>query len=105
MRTSARNATLFIFFLFLFFNGVQVYLILQRIAGTKAKFNTACTNALLTTLFDYNKLKGTDSVAKPKNALISKFSIIENFCHESRSVSDRGNGEQTKTSVTKHGFA
>src|ERR1043165_2117895 len=71
MRTSARNATLFIFFLFLFFNGVQVYLILQRIAATKAKFNTACTNALLSTLFDYSKLKGTDTTSKPKQALIT----------------------------------
>ncbi len=71
MKTSARNATLFIFFLFLFFNGVQVYLITQRIAGTKAKFNEACTNALLTTLFEYNKIKGNDTASKPKNALIT----------------------------------
>lgn len=71
MKTSARNATLFIFFLFLFFNGVQVYLVTQRIAGTKAKFNEACTNALLTTLFEYNKLKATDTAPKPKNALIT----------------------------------
>ena len=76
MKTSARIATLFIFLFFLFFNGVQVYLILQRIAGAKAKFNTACTNALLTTLFEYNKLKGTDSVARPKNALIT-WSLID----------------------------
>ena len=71
MKTSARNATLFISFLFLFFNGVQVYLVLQRIAGTKAKFNTVCTNALLSTLFEYNKLKGTDTASKPKQALIT----------------------------------
>jgi two-component system phosphate regulon sensor histidine kinase PhoR len=71
MRTSARNATLFIFFLFLFFNGVQVYLVTQRIAGTKAKFNEACTNALLTSLFEYNKLKGNETASKPKNALIT----------------------------------
>ena len=71
MKTSARNATLFISFLFLFFNGVQVYLILQRITGTKAKFNTVCTNALLSTLFEYNKLKGTDTASKPKQALIT----------------------------------
>ena len=71
MKTSARNATLFISFLFLFFNGVQVYLILQRIAGTKAKFNTVCTNALLSTLFEYNKLKGTDTASKPKQTLIT----------------------------------
>src|SRR5574339_1191743 len=71
MKTSARVATIFIFLFFLFFNGVQVYLIQQRIAGAKAKFNEACTNALLTTLFDYNKLKGTDNVVRPKNALIA----------------------------------
>src|SRR5215204_3778280 len=71
MKTSARNATLFISFLFLFFNGVQVYLIFQRIAGTKAKFNVACTNALLSTLFEYNKLTGPDTASKPKHALIT----------------------------------
>src|SRR5215204_3184346 len=71
MKTSARNATLFISFLFLFFNGVQVYLIFQRIAGTKAKFNVACTNALLSSLFEYNKLNGTDTASKPKHALIT----------------------------------
>lgn len=71
MKTSARAATIFIFFFFIFFNGVQVYLILQRVAGAKAKFNSACTNALLASLFQYNRIKGTDSVAKPKNALIT----------------------------------
>lgn len=71
MKTSARAATIFIFFFFLFFNGVQVYLIQQRIAAAKAKFNTACTNALLSTMFQYNKIKGTDTTATPKNALIT----------------------------------
>jgi two-component system, OmpR family, phosphate regulon sensor histidine kinase PhoR len=71
MKPSARVATIFIFFFFLFFNGVQVYLISQRIAGAKAKFNTACTNALLATLFQYNRIKGTDTAATPKNALIT----------------------------------
>src|SRR5687767_14303582 len=71
MKTSARAATIFIFFFFLFFNGVQVYLVLQRIAAAKAKFNTACTNALLSTVFQYNKIKGTDTAATPKNALIT----------------------------------
>ncbi|HEV7780160.1 MAG TPA: HAMP domain-containing sensor histidine kinase [Chitinophagaceae bacterium] len=71
MKTSAKAATIFIFFFFLFFNGVQVYLISQRIAGAKAKFNTACTNALLSTLFQYNKIKGTDTAVTPKNALIT----------------------------------
>lgn len=71
MKTSARLATIFIFFFFLFFNGVQVYLIIQRINAAKAKFNVACTNALQSTLFQYNKVKGTDSIVKPKNALIT----------------------------------
>jgi signal transduction histidine kinase len=71
MKTSVRNATLFISFLFLFFNGVQVYLSYNAIAGTKAKFNTVCTNALLSTLFEYNKLKGADTASKPKQALIT----------------------------------
>ncbi len=71
MKRSARTATIFIFFFFLVFNGVQVYLILQRIAGAKAKFNIACTNALLSSLFQYNKLKATDTTVSPKNALIT----------------------------------
>ena len=71
MKTSARLATIFIFFFFLFFNGVQVYLIIQRINAAKEKFNVACTNALQATLFQYNKVKGTDSIVKPKNALIT----------------------------------
>ena len=71
MKSSARAATLFIFLFFLFFNGVQVYLITQRIAAAKAKFNDACTNALLSTLFQYNKIKGTDTAVTPKNALIT----------------------------------
>jgi signal transduction histidine kinase len=71
MKTSARAATIFIFFFFLFFNGVQVYLILQRITAAKAKFNVACTNALQSTLFQYSKIKATDTAATPKNALIT----------------------------------
>lgn len=71
MKTSARVATIFIFFFFLFFNGVQVYLILQRITAAKTKFNIACTEALLATLFQYNKQAGTDTTATPKNALIT----------------------------------
>ena len=71
MKGSARIATLFIFLFFLFFNGVQVYLILQRIAGAKAKFNTACTNALLTTLLQYNRHKGVDTVPRPKQAFMT----------------------------------
>lgn len=71
MRTSAKAATLLIFFFFLFFNGVQVYLISQRFAGAKAKFNTACTNALFSAMFQYNKINGTDTASTPKNALIT----------------------------------
>lgn len=72
MKASARVATLFIFFFFLFFNGVQVYLIIQRINAAKAKYNLACTNALQATLFQYSKVKGgADSIVRPKNALIS----------------------------------
>ncbi|HEX7847310.1 MAG TPA: HAMP domain-containing sensor histidine kinase [Chitinophagaceae bacterium] len=71
MKTSARLAYIFILLFFLFFNGLQVYLIIQRINAAKAKFNLACTNTLQSTLFQYNKVKGTDSTIKPKNALIS----------------------------------
>jgi len=71
MKTSARGATIFILFFFIFFNGVIIYLISQRITAAKAKFNTACTNALLATLFQYDKIKGTDTAASPKNALIT----------------------------------
>lgn len=71
MKTSARVATILIFLFFLFFNGVQVYLILQRIADTKTKFNVACTDALLSTIFQYNKIRGTDTSVTPKNALIT----------------------------------
>jgi two-component system phosphate regulon sensor histidine kinase PhoR len=71
MKTSARIATMFILLFFIFFNGVQVYLIFQRIEGAKTKFNVASTDALIATLFQYNKIKGTDSIARPKNALIN----------------------------------
>ena len=72
MKSSARIAYLFIFLFFLFFNGLQVYLIIQRINAAKAKYTLACTTALQATLFQYSKVKGgTDSVVKPKNALIT----------------------------------
>lgn len=76
MKRSARVATIFIFLFFLLFNGVQGYLIFQRIGGAKAKFNLACTEALLSTIFQYNKLKGTDSVPRPRNALIT-WSLVD----------------------------
>jgi two-component system phosphate regulon sensor histidine kinase PhoR len=71
MKPSARIATIFIFLFFLFFNGLQVYLIFQRIGGAKAKFNTACTNALLTTVLQYNRHKGVDTVPRPKQAFMT----------------------------------
>ncbi|RYZ00165.1 MAG: HAMP domain-containing histidine kinase [Chitinophagaceae bacterium] len=70
MKPTARAATLFIFLFFLFFNAVGVYLIFERIADSKAKFNIACTGALLSTLTQYHKLKGMDSASRPRHALI-----------------------------------
>lgn len=70
MKTSARAATIFIFLFFLFFNGLQVYLIIERIAEAKTKFNFACTDALVTTLNEYHKLKGVDSASMPKHAQV-----------------------------------
>ena len=64
MKGSARIATIFIFLFFLFFNGVQVYLISNALRNAKAKFNTACTNALLTTLLQYTRLKGVDTASE-----------------------------------------
>jgi two-component system phosphate regulon sensor histidine kinase PhoR len=65
MKTSARLATIFIFLFFIFFNGVQVYLIVQRLAAAKEKFNTAASNALQATLFQYNKIKSVPDTARP----------------------------------------
>ncbi|GAA4333978.1 HAMP domain-containing sensor histidine kinase [Flaviaesturariibacter amylovorans] len=70
MKTSARVATFFIFLFFLFFNAVGIYLIVERFADTKAKFNIACTSALLSTLTQYHKLKGMDSASKPRHAFV-----------------------------------
>jgi two-component system phosphate regulon sensor histidine kinase PhoR len=70
MKTSARAATLFIFLFFLFFNGIQVYLILQRIAAAKAKYTTASTNALQAMLLQQGKLRGPDTTLRPKQAVI-----------------------------------
>ena len=39
---------------------------MQRIEGSKEKFNAACTDALLSTLFQYNRLNAVDTNAKPK---------------------------------------
>lgn len=71
MRSSARIAYLFILLFFLFFNGLQVYLITERISEANAKFGSACTAALVSTLNDYNKLKGLDSASTPAHAWIA----------------------------------
>lgn len=70
MKKSARLATIFIFLFFLFFNGLQVYLIIERISETKTKFNFACTDALVTTLNDYVKRKAVDSASLPRHGWI-----------------------------------
>ncbi|HYH15548.1 MAG TPA: histidine kinase dimerization/phospho-acceptor domain-containing protein, partial [Flavisolibacter sp.] len=71
MKTSARAATLIIFLFFLFFNGLQVYLVVERISETKTKFGAACSAALLSTLSEYNKLKVIDSASMPTHAWIA----------------------------------
>lgn len=70
MKPSARLATFIIFIFFLFFNGLQVYLIIERISETKTKFNAACSAALLFSLSEYNKLKAIDSASMPTHAWI-----------------------------------
>jgi two-component system phosphate regulon sensor histidine kinase PhoR len=71
MKPSARVATIFIFLFFLFFNGLQVYLIVERISEAKNKYGSAGTAALLSTLSDYHKLKALDSASKPTHAWIA----------------------------------
>jgi two-component system phosphate regulon sensor histidine kinase PhoR len=70
MKPSARLASLLIFLFLISFNGLQVYLIFERISETKTKFGSACTGALLSTLSDYNKLKAIDSASTPGHAWI-----------------------------------
>lgn len=70
MKTSAGIATIFIFLFFLFFNGLQVYLIIERISETKTRFGSACTTALLSTLSEYHRTKAIDSASIPNHALI-----------------------------------
>jgi len=71
MKSSTRVAYLIIILFFIFFNGLQVYLILGRITEAKNKFGHASTTALLTALSDYHKLKAIDSSSAPTNAWIS----------------------------------
>jgi two-component system, OmpR family, phosphate regulon sensor histidine kinase PhoR len=71
MKPSARLASLFILLFFLFFNGLQGYLIVERIAESKTKFRAACSAAMLFTLSEYQKIKVIDSAAMPTQAWIS----------------------------------
>jgi len=71
MKRSTRIAYLFILLFFIFFNGLLVYLILERISEAKNKFGAASSNALFTALADYNKLKSIDSASKPTNGWLA----------------------------------
>ena len=71
MKPSARIASLFILLFLIFFNGLQVYLILERFTETRTKFGSAASAALISTLIEYNKLKVIDSAAWPRHALIA----------------------------------
>jgi signal transduction histidine kinase len=71
MKLSARGATLFIFLFFLFFNGLQVYLIFERISEAKSKFGVTCTGALMFSISEYNKLKVLDSASMPTHAWLT----------------------------------
>jgi two-component system phosphate regulon sensor histidine kinase PhoR len=71
MKPSARVASLFILLFFIFFNGLQVYLIVERITEAKARFGAACSSALLTALSEYHKLKAVDSASVPHHAWVA----------------------------------
>ena len=71
MKLSARLAYLFILLFFLFFNGLQVYLILERISEASNKFSADCTSALITTLSEYHRLNVLDSASMPAHAWIT----------------------------------
>ena len=71
MKGSTRIAYLFILLFFIFFNGLLVYLIIERISEAKNKFGSAATGALMSTLNEYNKLKAVDSSLKPTNGWLA----------------------------------
>ena len=71
MKRSTRIAYLFILLFFIFFNGLLVYLIIERISEAKNKFGSAATGALMSTLNEYNKLKAIDSSSKPTNGWLA----------------------------------
>jgi two-component system phosphate regulon sensor histidine kinase PhoR len=71
MKPSARVASLFILLFFIFFNSLQVYLIVERITEAKTKFGSACSTALLSSLSEYHKLKAVDSASMPAHAWVA----------------------------------
>jgi two-component system phosphate regulon sensor histidine kinase PhoR len=71
MKRSALVASLIIFLFFLFFNGLQVYLIRERIAESKTKFGAASSTALMFTISEYIKLKAIDSSSTPTSAWVT----------------------------------
>jgi signal transduction histidine kinase len=71
MKPSARAASLFILLFFIFFNGLQVYLIVERIAEARSKFGAAANAAMLFSLNEYQKQKATDSASMPTHAWIA----------------------------------
>lgn len=71
MKPSARVASIFILLFFIFFNGLQIYLILERITETKIRFRAAVSAALLSSLSEYHKLKAIDSASTPTQAWIT----------------------------------
>jgi two-component system, OmpR family, phosphate regulon sensor histidine kinase PhoR len=71
MKRSALVASLIIFLFFISFNGLQGYLIVERISEAKTKFRAACSGAMLSTLTEYTKLKEIDRESRPKHALIA----------------------------------
>ena len=71
MKRSALVASIIIFLFFLFFNGLQVYLIKERISETKTKFGAASSTALMFTISEYIKLKAIDSSSTPTSAWVT----------------------------------
>ena len=71
MKRSALVASLIIFLFFLFFNGLQVYLVRERIAESKTRFGAASSNALMFAISEYIKLKAIDSSSTPTSAWVA----------------------------------
>ncbi len=71
MKPHALVASILILLFFLFFNGLQGYLIIERISESKSKFRSACSASLLTALSEYHKLKAIDSASTPTHAWIA----------------------------------